>query len=101
MPEIRFRVRWPDGSCETFYSPSLVIKEFFDVGARYPLADFVARSRTAFGIAVERVREKYGFRCPRALDALARIEAQLRNDRAVVDATVVVEAFEEAETRGF
>jgi len=26
MPEMRFRIRWPDGVAETCYSPSLVVK---------------------------------------------------------------------------
>ena len=29
MPEMWFVVRWPDGSSETCYSPSLVIKDHF------------------------------------------------------------------------
>ena len=45
MPEMRFRVRWPDGTAETCYSHSLVIKDYFSVGADYPLADFLDRSR--------------------------------------------------------
>ena len=28
MPEMRFRIRWPDGSTESCYSPSLVVKDF-------------------------------------------------------------------------
>ena len=32
MPEMWFVVRWPDGSSETCYSPSLVIKEHFSEG---------------------------------------------------------------------
>ena len=47
MPEMRFRIRWPDGTPETCYSPSLVIKDYFAVGADYALPEFVARSRTA------------------------------------------------------
>ena len=43
MPEMRFRIRWPDGSSESCYSPSLVIKDYFAVGTDYALADFLAR----------------------------------------------------------
>ena len=32
MPEMRFRIRWPDGSTESCYSPSLVIKDYFAAG---------------------------------------------------------------------
>ena len=74
MPEMRFRIRWPDGTSESCYSPSLVIKDFFSPGRTYPLADFVARSRSALNIASERVKAKYGFTCSSAMDQLARIE---------------------------
>ncbi|MDN4054861.1 MSMEG_0570 family nitrogen starvation response protein [Massilia sp. YIM B02763] len=74
MPEMRFTVRWPDGTVDDCYSPSLVIKDYLDVGGRYPVDDFVRRSREALHIASERVRAKYGFACSSALDQLARIE---------------------------
>ena len=56
MPEMRFRIRWPDGTPETCYSPSLVIKDYFAVGTDYALVDFLARSRTALSIASDRVK---------------------------------------------
>jgi uncharacterized repeat protein (TIGR04042 family) len=95
MPEIRFRIRWPDGSAETCYSPSLVVKEFFAVGASYPLGDFLQRTRTALDIASESVKEKYGWRCSRAAAQLARIETAAKNFASVSDVRVSVEAFEE------
>jgi uncharacterized repeat protein (TIGR04042 family) len=79
MPEIRFRIRWPDGRAETCYSPSLVVKEFFAVGVSYPIGDFLARGRIALNIASERVKEKYGWRCSRAAAQLARIETAAKN----------------------
>ena len=93
MPEMRFHIRWPDGRREACYSPSLVIKDYLDVGTAYPLAAFLARSRKALGIASERVRALHGFPCPRALGQLARIEAAARDHPA--DGTVTVERFEE------
>lgn len=93
MPEMRFHIRWPDGSREACYSPSLVIKEHFEPGGHYPVPDFVARSRTALTIASERVREKYGFACTSALAQLSRIEqAAARQDSG---GQVAVESFEE------
>src|ERR1700749_1470994 len=74
MPEMRFRIAWPDGSTESCYSPSLVIKDYFAAGQTYPLADFLSRSRAGLTIATERVRAKYGYPCSRALGQLARIE---------------------------
>ncbi len=95
MPEMRFHIRWPDGADETCYSPSLVIKEHFAVGETYPLSDFVTRSRTALTIASERVREKYGVPCSRALGQLARIETAARQFGAAADERVAIISFEE------
>jgi uncharacterized repeat protein (TIGR04042 family) len=95
MPEMRFFIRWPDGTAETCYSPSLVIKDYFSVGVSYPLADFLARSRTALNIANERVRAKYGFACSQAITQLARIESAAMAFADAADARVTVDAFEE------
>jgi uncharacterized repeat protein (TIGR04042 family) len=92
---MRFRIRWPDGSTESCYSPSLVVKDFMAVGASYPLAEFVARSRTALDIASERVKEKYGGHCSRAAAQLARIETAARVFADLPDARVTVDAFED------
>jgi len=75
MPEMRFRVRWPDQSESLCYSPSLVIKDFLEPGKNYPLEEFVSRSREALQIASERVRQKYGYTCSSAMSQLADIEA--------------------------
>jgi uncharacterized repeat protein (TIGR04042 family) len=95
MPEMHFRVRWPDGAVETCYSPSLVIKDFFQPGATYPLDDFLARSRMALKIASDRVEAKYGFPCSRALGQLARIEAACKRFAASAEADINIESFEE------
>ena len=95
MPEMRFHIRWPDGTPETCYSPSLVIKDYFSVGADYALPDFLARSRTALGIASDRVKAKYGSPCGRALAQLARIEAAAAAFTDHSDARVAVDAFDE------
>jgi uncharacterized repeat protein (TIGR04042 family) len=95
MPEMRFRIRWPDGTMENCYSPSLVIKDFLSVGASYPLSEFVSRSRTALEIASERVREKYGWSCSRARAQLKRIETAAEDFAAMPDARVIIDAFED------
>jgi len=95
MPEMYFRIRWPDGVAETCYSPSLVVKDYFSPGQRYPLAEFLKRSRAALDIAAERVRAKYGFRCSRAMAQIARIEAGAAAYADNVDACVSVDSFEE------
>ena len=75
MPAMHFHLRWPDQSQTRCYSPSLVIKDHFTPGTRYPMSEFVAQLREALHIASERVRAKFGFACSMALDQLAQIEA--------------------------
>lgn len=94
MPEMMFNIRWPDGSTERCYSPSLVVKEHMTPGESYPLPDFVERARAALNIASERVRARYGFACSSALHQLARIEATAERFGTAPDARVAVISFE-------
>lgn len=75
MPEINFKIQWPNGTEETCYSPSLIVKEYFQPGESYKINDFLMRSRESLQIASDRVYEKYGFPCSRALGQLRKIEA--------------------------
>lgn len=95
MPEMRFHIRWPDGTTEICYSPSLVIKDYLTVGTDYALADFLERSRISLGIASDRVKLKYGMPCHRALAQLARIEIAAVSFTHLADARVLVDAFDE------
>jgi uncharacterized repeat protein (TIGR04042 family) len=95
MPEMRFRVSWPDGTSETCYSPSLVIKDHFVVGKSYLLAEFLSRIRAALKIASDRVQAKYGHPCGRALAQLTRIEAASQTFAGTPGARVAIDAFEE------
>ncbi len=90
MPEMRFHIRWPDGTEESCYSPSLVIKDFFVPGAAYPVPEFLTRSREALTIASDRVKARYGIPCSLALGQLARIETtgQSFADRPGAEVTV-------------
>lgn len=94
MPEMRFHIRWPDGTAEACYSPSLVVQDYFAPGESYALADFLERSRAALTIASDRVAEKYGYACSRAMAQLARIEAAARDFTDLAEARVTVDAFE-------
>lgn len=87
MPAMHFNVRWPDARETRCYSPSLVIKDHFAPGTRYPLPRFMQEVRTALHTASERVRAKFGFACSMALDQLAAIEeiAAGFDDRAEVE----------------
>jgi len=93
MPEMRFRVRWPDQSETLCYSPSLIIKDYFNPGDSYELTDFLTRSREALNIASERVRQKFGFTCSSAMSQLDEIETIAARFSGIENAQVVVEAF--------
>lgn len=95
MPEMLFQIRWPDGVTEQCYSPSLVIKDHLAVGADYPLHDFMSRARTALTIASERVREKHGFACSRAIGQLAMLEEGAGRFNEKSDGVVTVVSFQE------
>jgi uncharacterized repeat protein (TIGR04042 family) len=93
MPEMWFVVRWPDGSSETCYSPSLVVKDHFSEGGRYAVPDFLDRSRTALRIASDRVQAKYGRPCSLALGQLQSIESAAARFLDNPGATVACERF--------
>ncbi|MFE0179832.1 MSMEG_0570 family nitrogen starvation response protein [Streptomyces olivaceus] len=91
MPEMYFHIRWPNGESQRCYSPSTVVEEYFAAGGTYALTDFVDRSRTALGIAGERVKQKFGFYCTGASDQLAQIERTAAAYMGVPGAQVTVE----------
>ncbi|MBD1911889.1 MULTISPECIES: MSMEG_0570 family nitrogen starvation response protein [unclassified Leptolyngbya] len=93
MPEMHFQIQWPDGTQETCYSPSLVIKDYFEPGTLYDLVDFVERSRTALNIASDRVRAKYGSPCGLALGQLRQIETRAAKYQALESPKVNVLEF--------
>ena len=72
MPEMTFTVRWPDGSTQSCYSPSLVMHDHLVAGEDYTVADFLTRTTTALTEASERVRAKFGMYCTSASAADAR-----------------------------
>lgn len=99
MPEMTFRVKWPDGKQVVCYSPSLVVKDYLKVGESYTVSDFLARSRESLTIASNRVQAKYGFPCSRALGQLRQIEETAKgylqaSQGGRAEGEVVVVAFE-------
>ncbi|MBB2204933.1 MSMEG_0570 family nitrogen starvation response protein [Gluconacetobacter takamatsuzukensis] len=73
MPEMIFRVRWPDGAESDCYSPSLVVRDHLVPGTDYPVTAFLARAEAALTEASVRVQARYGFPCRRALGQLQAI----------------------------
>ena len=95
MPAMHYRLRWPDHAETTCYSPSLVIKDYFEPGRTYPLTEFLRRVREATRIASARVYEKYGFECSRANDQLLAIEGRAVGFAGRAGAQVEVLSFDE------
>lgn len=73
MPEMTFTVRWPDGSVEDCYSPSLVVHDHLSEATEYTVAEFVQRSVAALDEASDRVRAKYGFACSASAASSERV----------------------------
>jgi uncharacterized repeat protein (TIGR04042 family) len=90
VPEMTFEVRWPDGSAQCCYSPSLVMHDYLHTGASYTVAEFLDRSDRALTEASARVRAKYGFACTSVIDTRARII--LAANRFPLDAVIEITA---------
>ena len=88
MPELTFTVRWPDGSLEDCWSPSLVVHDHLVEGEILSVAEFHRRSTQALHAASERVRAAYGFPCSRSAASAERIRSRAAGFAA--DATVTV-----------
>jgi uncharacterized repeat protein (TIGR04042 family) len=86
MPETYFDVRWPDGQQQSCYSPSSIVREYFEADKLYALGDFVRLSETSLGIASERVKQKFGYYCSSAADQIKQIKqkADEFDDKAMV-----------------
>ena len=96
MPDVLFDVRWPDGSTQSFYSPSTVVRDYFEAGVEYTLDEFVSRTRECMKLADDRVRAKYGIGCSESAMTLAGVEYGVRRyaERPDADdARVLVERF--------
>jgi uncharacterized repeat protein (TIGR04042 family) len=90
MPEVHFRVQWPDQQTAVYYSPSTAVHAHFKTGESYPVPEFLARSRAALRQASERVRQKYGYYCSSAMDTLQQIEATAHTFREQPEARVLI-----------
>jgi len=93
MPEIHFRIQWPDGSEALCYSPSLVVKDYFQPQQRYGLDQFVTLASEALQIASDRVQAKYGMPCSLALGQRQQIQQAAQRFRDLPDPQVQVIEF--------
>jgi uncharacterized repeat protein (TIGR04042 family) len=94
MPEVNFRVRWPDQSQTLCYSPSSTIRDAFVVGKAYAVDEFLQISRDALTLASQRVEQKYGYFCSSAMQQLDQIERRAAEFADDTKASITVESFE-------
>lgn len=78
MPSVNFTVAWPDGEQATYYSPSTVLYEHFEVGGSYSQREFDARIKAALNAASERVNQRFGYYCTAASAELEKINRKLQ-----------------------
>lgn len=86
---MRFHIRWPDGTEQACYSPSLVVGDHLQVGRSYPVGEFVVRAVIALQEAGNRVRAKYGFACTASQAQLADIERRAASFAGIGEVTIV------------
>ena len=95
MPEVNFKIQWPDGKQEICYSPSLVVKKYFEPGEVYTISEFVEKARESLNIASDRVQAAYGFPCSRALGQLRKIETTAQQYQKAPNGKVSILAFQD------
>ena len=95
MPEVRFRVRWPDQHQTLCYSPSSTVKDALRLNHPYGVGEFVERCTAALEHASERVAQKYGTGCGQALAQITVIQSRARPFMDDPDARITVEHFED------
>ncbi|NEO69423.1 MSMEG_0570 family nitrogen starvation response protein [Moorena sp. SIO3H5] len=98
MPETNFKIEWPDGEQELCYSPSLVVKKYFNADQDYSLSEFVALSRTALNDGSDRVKAQFGFSCSKALGQLKIIEDKAKKYSNLSDPKVRLLKFIDVQT---
>ena len=73
MPELTIKVKWPDQDIQELYSPSSVVEQYFEVGEKMTVSDFVNTGTEALQHASRRVEEKFGFACTSAMASIQHI----------------------------
>ncbi|PSQ97606.1 MAG: MSMEG_0570 family nitrogen starvation response protein [Bacteroidetes bacterium SW_9_63_38] len=75
MPEVYMRIQWSDDTTDRVYSPSSVIRDFFEEDEEMSVDAFEERITDALSRASERVREVYGMECASAKQELRRLQS--------------------------
>ena len=73
MPETYLRVQLPNNKEEVIYSPSTIIKDYFQSATIMSLDEFQNSCSKALNHASKRVYERFGYECTSAMGELARV----------------------------
>lgn len=74
MPITYVNIQWPNNQKDQIYSPSSVIKDYFEIGESMDISNFLSNSNNALTEASERVRKKFGYACTAAQAEAIRIK---------------------------
>ena len=75
---MHFYIQWPDEELMQCYSPSTVIREYFEPGMSLTIAELREKTAEALERASERVRAKYGVACVQSSNQSEEIQARAR-----------------------
>ncbi|MCF0072999.1 MSMEG_0570 family nitrogen starvation response protein [Dyadobacter sp. CY261] len=81
MPETYLKVQLPNDREEVIYSPSTIIKQYFEQASVMSLDDFQNNCSQALHHASNRVYERFGYECTSAMGELARVNGLVERIR--------------------
>ena len=79
MPITYVHIELPDQTKDQIYSPSSVIKEYFNPGEDLTVSKFLTTCNEGLQEASERVRQKFGYACTSAIAESQRIHTLCKN----------------------
>lgn len=78
MPVTYVHIEWPDQIKDQLYSPSSVVKEYFNTNQEISVAEFNLACSESLNEASNRVAQKFGFGCTSAMAELQRIQSECK-----------------------
>ncbi len=75
MPVTYVHIKWPDNTKDKIYSPSSVIRNYFNPEDEITIKEFEGICNESLDKASDRVAEKFGFGCTSAMAEKKRIYA--------------------------
>lgn len=79
MPVTYIHIELPDQKKDKIYSPSSVIREYFNPGEIHSIDNFLTICSKGLNEASERVRQKFGYACTSAIAESQRMNTVCKN----------------------